>query len=128
MVRQAHRRPPLKIFMGAAGVLFQGIIVAVLTIRLNLDFQPNWKSHSIPLFLMAVPRLDTSVTETSRLARGISPFSSGRDLLSHRFMRQSLERRAAAITLCALAGVYGTISFAIYKVQSSAMIITATLT
>ena len=121
-------RPPAKIYMGDAGALFLGIIVAVLTIRLKPDIQPNWKSLSIPLFLMAIPLLDTSVAVTSRLARGISPFTGGRDHLSHRLMRRGLERRAAAITLWALAGVYGTISYAIYKGQSSALIILAALT
>lgn len=121
-------RPPAKIYMGDAGALFLGIIVAVLTIRLNPDIQPNWKSLSIPLFLMAIPLLDTSVAVTSRIARGISPFTGGRDHLSHRLMRKGLHRRAAAITLWALAGVYGTISFAIYKGQSSALIILAALT
>ena len=121
-------RPPAKIYMGDAGALFLGIIVAVLTIRLKPDIQPNWKSLSIPLFLMAIPLLDTSVAVTSRLARGISPFTGGRDHLSHRLMRKGLHRRTAAITLWALAGVYGTISFAIYKGQSSALIILASLT
>ena len=43
-------RPPAKIYMGYAGALFLGIIVAVLTIRLNPGIDPNWKSLAIPLF------------------------------------------------------------------------------
>lgn len=115
-------KPPAKIYMGDAGALFLGIIVAVLTIRLQPNIQPNWKSLSIPLFLMAVPLLDTTVAVTSRLSRGISPFTGGRDHLSHRLMRKGLERRTAAFTLWALAGVYGTIAFAIYKGQSTTLI------
>ena len=121
-------RPPAKIYMGDAGALFLGIIVAVLTIRLNPDIHPSWKSLSIPLFLMAIPLLDTSVAVTSRLSRGISPFTGGRDHLSHRLMRKGLHRRTAAITLWVLAGVYGTIAFAIYQGQSTALISLAALT
>jgi len=121
-------RPPAKIYMGDAGALFLGIIVAVLTIRLNPDIQPNWKSLSIPLFLMAIPLLDTTVAVTSRLSRGITPFTGGRDHLSHRLMRKGLERRAAAITLWVLAGVYGTIALAVYIAQSGNLIILAALT
>ena len=121
-------RPPAKIYMGDAGALFLGIIVAVLTIRLNPNIQPNWKSLSIPLFLMAIPLLDTTVAVTSRLSRGISPFTGGRDHLSHRLMRKGLERRAAAITLWVLAGVYGTIALAVYIAQSGNLIILAALT
>ena len=121
-------RPPAKIYMGDAGALFLGIIVAVLTIRLNPDIDPNWKSLAIPLFLMAVPLLDTTVAVTSRLARGISPFTGGRDHLSHRLMRKGLHRRTVAITLWVLAGIYGTIAFAIYKGQSTALIALAAFT
>ena len=121
-------RPPAKIYMGDAGALFLGIIVAVLTIRLQPNIHPSWKSLSIPLFLMAVPLLDTTVAVTSRLARGISPFTGGRDHLSHRLMRKGLHRRTAAIALWALAGVYGTIAFAIYKGQSTALIALAAIT
>mgnify|MGYP000069433595 CR=1 FL=1 len=121
-------RPPAKIYMGDAGALFLGIIVAVLTIRLQPNIHPTWKSLSIPLFLMAVPLLDTTVAVTSRLARGISPFTGGRDHLSHRLMRKGMHRRTAAIALWALAGVYGTIAFAIYKGQSTALIALAAIT
>lgn len=121
-------RPPAKIYMGDAGALFLGIIVAVLTIRLQPDIHPSWKSLTIPLFLMAIPLLDTSVAVTSRLSRGISPFTGGRDHLSHRLMRRGLQRRTAAITLWVLAGVYGTIALAIYKSQATALISLAALT
>lgn len=121
-------RPPAKIYMGDAGALFLGIIVAVLTIRLQPDIHPNWKSLSIPLFLMAVPLLDTTVAVTSRISRGISPFTGGRDHLSHRLMRKGIERRNAAFTLWALAAIYGIIAFAIYKGQSTALIALAAFT
>ena len=121
-------RPPAKIYMGDAGALFLGIIVAVLTIRLNPAIQPMWKSLSIPLLLMAVPLLDTTVAVTSRLARGISPFTGGRDHLSHRLMRKGLHRRTAAIALWVLAGVYGLTAYAVFKQQSSVLIIIAGIT
>lgn len=121
-------RPPAKIYMGDAGALFLGIITAVLTIRLDPEIQPMWKSLSIPLLLMAVPLLDTTVAVTSRLARGISPFTGGRDHLSHRLMRKGLQRRAAAISLWALAGVYGVTAYAVFKQQSASLIILAGMT
>ena len=121
-------RPPARIYMGDAGALFLGIIVAVLTIRLQPDIHPMWKSLSIPLLLMAVPLLDTTVAVTSRLVRGISPFTGGRDHLSHRLMRKGIERRSAAIALWALAVVYGTTAYAIYKNQSGSLILLAAIT
>lgn len=116
-------RPPAKIYMGDAGALFLGIIIAVLTIRLNPDIHPMWKSLAIPLFLMAVPLLDTSVAVTSRLQRNISPFTGGRDHLSHRLMRKGLERRTAAISLWILAALYGASAYLTYKTQWTPLII-----
>jgi fatty acid desaturase len=43
-------------------------------------------------------------------------------------MRKGLHRRTAAITLWVLAGIYGTIAFAIYKGQSTALIALAAFT
>lgn len=121
-------RPPAKIYMGDAGALFLGIIVAVLTIRLDPAIQPTWKSLSIPLLLMAVPLLDTTVAVTSRLARGISPFTGGRDHLSHRLMRKGLQRRTAAISLWALAGVYGISAYSVFQGQSTLLIFLSAVT
>lgn len=107
-------KSPAKIYMGDAGALFLGTIVAVLTIRLNPGLDSQNKSFAIPLALMAIPILDTTVAVTSRIARGISPFQGGRDHLSHRLMRNGLHRRAAAVTLWALATIFSTLALAIY--------------
>ena len=113
-------RAPAKIYMGDAGALFLGIIVSVLTIRLNPGIVGQHLSLSVPLFLMAVPILDTTVAVTSRLHRGISPFQGGRDHLSHRLMRIGFHRRTAAFALWALAAFYGALALAIYIWPDSA--------
>jgi UDP-GlcNAc:undecaprenyl-phosphate GlcNAc-1-phosphate transferase len=108
-------RFPAKIYMGDAGALFLGIIISVLTIRLNPAIVPRIKSLSIPLLLLAMPILDTTVAVTSRIYRGLSPFEGGRDHLSHRLMRIGVPRNKAAVTLWALAGVFGVLAVVIYK-------------
>lgn len=107
-------RHPAKIYMGDAGALFLGIIVSVLTIQLSPGILQTYLSLSIPVILMATPILDTSVAVISRLNRGISPFTGGRDHLSHRLMRKGLGRKSTAITLWAMAAVYGVIALALY--------------
>jgi UDP-GlcNAc:undecaprenyl-phosphate GlcNAc-1-phosphate transferase len=108
-------KSPAKIYMGDAGALFLGIIVSVLTIRLNPGITPNYISLAIPLSLLAVPILDTSVAVVSRLRRGLSPFTGGRDHLSHRLIRRGMSRKLAAIALWGLSGVFGISSVLIYK-------------
>jgi UDP-GlcNAc:undecaprenyl-phosphate GlcNAc-1-phosphate transferase len=100
--------------MGDAGSLFLGIIISVLTIRLSPGVVPTYKSMAIPVLLMAIPILDTTVAVTSRLYRRISPFQGGRDHLSHRLMRLGLQRKATAITLWALAAFYAGLALALY--------------
>lgn len=107
-------KAPAKIYMGDAGALFLGVILSVLTIRLNPGIVPNWKSLFIPLFLLAVPILDTCVAVFSRIKRGISPFQGGKDHLSHRLVRKGLERKTAVIALWFMGAVFGLLSIAIY--------------
>lgn len=107
-------RSPAKIYMGDAGALFLGIIVSVLTIRLNPGIAPSYMSFAIPLSLLAVPILDTSVAVISRLNRGISPFTGGRDHLSHRLIRNGLSRKQAALALWGFSAIFGMNALAIY--------------
>jgi len=112
-------KSPAKIYMGDAGALFLGILVSVLTIRVSPGIKPNYLSLSIPVLLIAVPILDTCVAVTSRLNNNISPFTGGRDHLSHRLIRKGLSRKTAAITLWCLSGLFGVIACSIYRWPNS---------
>ncbi len=99
-------KSPARIYMGDAGALFLGILIATLTIRLHPSAQTKWTSFATPVLLIAVPILDTSVAVLSRLRRRISPFQGGRDHLSHRLIRAGMARPIAAITLWVLSGIF----------------------
>ena len=124
-------RSPAKIYMGDAGALFLGIIISVLTIRLNPGIVPSYKSFAIPCILMAIPILDTTVAVCSRIYRGISPFTGGRDHLSHRLMRRGVSRRTTAFTLWGLAAIFSGLALALYRwpdtLGTSILLITAAL-
>jgi UDP-GlcNAc:undecaprenyl-phosphate GlcNAc-1-phosphate transferase len=106
-------RAPAKIYMGDAGALFLGIIVAVLTIRLDPGMPNRAQSLSVPFLLMALPIMDTTVAVVSRMRRGVSPFQGGRDHLSHRLIRVGVGRELTAILLWSAAGVFGALGYAI---------------
>ena len=112
-------KSPAKIYMGDAGALFLGIIISVATIRLNPGIVPTWKSLAIPLMLLAVPLLDTCVAVFSRMARGLSPLTGGKDHLSHRLVRGGLSRRMAAISLWSASGVSAAIAVLVYQYPDS---------
>ena len=108
-------KSPAKIYMGDAGALFLGIIISVATIRLNPGITPTWKSLTIPVILLAVPLLDTCVAVFSRLARGLSPLTGGKDHLSHRLVRAGLTKPMAAISLWSASGVCAIVAVGVYK-------------
>jgi len=120
-------KSPAKIYMGDAGALFLGIIISVATIRLNPGITPTWKSLTIPVILLAVPLLDTCVAVFSRLARGLSPLTGGKDHLSHRLVRAGLSRRMAAVGLWSASGVCAVVAVLVYQYPDSlgSLLITA---
>jgi UDP-GlcNAc:undecaprenyl-phosphate GlcNAc-1-phosphate transferase len=107
-------KSPAKIYMGDAGALFLGIVISVATIRLNPGITPTWQSLAIPVMLLAIPLLDTCVAVFSRLARGLSPLTGGKDHLSHRLVRGGLTRPMAAISLWSASGVCALIALCVY--------------
>jgi UDP-GlcNAc:undecaprenyl-phosphate GlcNAc-1-phosphate transferase len=108
---------PAKIYMGDAGALFLGVLMATLTIRFEPISNTQIGSYLTPVFLLAVPILDTTVAVISRIRRHVSPFQGGRDHLSHRLIRAGLSRKQAALSLWLLSLIYGAMAIFISKVS-----------
>lgn len=108
-------KSPAKIYMGDAGALFLGVVVSVLTIRLNPGIAPKWNSISLLPMLLAIPILDTCVAVFSRIYRGISPFTGGKDHLSHRLMRKGLSKPGTAFALWGAQAVFVACALAVYQ-------------
>ena len=100
-------KAPARIYMGDAGALFLGVLMATLTVRFEPKTESSLGSFATPLLVLAVPILDTTIAVFSRLRRKISPFQGGRDHLSHRLVRAGLSRKLAAIVLWSLTGFFG---------------------
>jgi len=99
-------KSPAKIYMGDAGALFLGVLLATLTIRFEPSAQLQLSSYFIPVLLLAIPILDTSVAVFSRIRRDISPFQGGQDHLSHRLIRAGYSRKSAALSLWGLSAFF----------------------
>jgi UDP-GlcNAc:undecaprenyl-phosphate GlcNAc-1-phosphate transferase len=112
-------KSPAKIYMGDAGALFLGIIISVATIRVNPGIVPSWKSLMIPIMLLAVPLLDTCVAVFSRISRGISPLTGGKDHLSHRLVRAGLTRPTAVVSLWSASGLCAVMAMGVYMYPDS---------
>ena len=98
-------KSPARIYMGDAGALFLGVLIATLTIRLQPDADSLWKSLATPILLLAVPILDTTIVVISRIRRGESPLQGGHDHLSHRLIKRGMPRKQAVVLLWVATGV-----------------------
>ena len=100
-------RTPARIYMGDAGALFLGVLIATLTVRFKPSTENSISPFAIPILLLAIPILDTTVAVFSRIRRNVSPFQGGKDHLSHRLVRYGLSRKVSAVTLWLLSALYG---------------------
>jgi UDP-GlcNAc:undecaprenyl-phosphate/decaprenyl-phosphate GlcNAc-1-phosphate transferase len=82
-------RPPARIYMGDAGSLFLGVMLAALGMLVELAVDPVIAA-AIPVLVLTVPVLDTALVVAARIRHGISPFQGGKDHTSHRLVRLGL--------------------------------------
>ena len=112
-------KSPAKIYMGDAGALFLGVLLATLTVRFEPNTQTQISSFMIPILLLAIPILDTTIAVLSRVRRNLSPFQGGQDHLSHRLIRAGLSHRRAALTLWSLSTFFAAVALLISTLNTA---------
>jgi UDP-GlcNAc:undecaprenyl-phosphate GlcNAc-1-phosphate transferase len=94
--------PPAKIFMGDAGSLPLGFLLAVLTLRTTYYHEAQsgpWYPVLIPLISMAVPLYDFLSVSFLRIRQGKSPFVGDTQHFSHRLRKLGLTDTQTVLTL-----------------------------
>ena len=99
-------RRPARIYMGDAGALFLGMLLATITIRIDPNAESKVASLSVPIFLLALPILDTSVVVINRIRRGQSPLQGGKDHLSHRLALKGIRHRYILYIFAAISAIF----------------------
>ena len=89
---------PASIYMGDAGSLFIGFMMAYLGLKMRTTVTEIPQLFA-PVVVLGVAVLDTTVVVVSRVRRGVSPFTGGQDHLSHRFLRLGLSVRRSVTSL-----------------------------
>jgi UDP-GlcNAc:undecaprenyl-phosphate GlcNAc-1-phosphate transferase len=109
------------IFMGDAGSLVLGMLLAFLSVRLTYarigSESPSGAGVPrlsdagyavlMPLAALAVPVYDMLTVTCIRLRQGRSPMLGDLNHLSHRLVRRGLSRRAAVVVICCFAAITG---------------------
>lgn len=94
---------PARVYMGDAGSLFLGFVVAVLLLKLRAN-APTRVDVAVILAIPGVALFDTTLVVLSRLAHHRSPLQGGKDHTSHRLLHLGFSVRQAVLTIY-LAGV-----------------------
>ena len=91
-----HNRPPATIFLGDAGALMLGFLLAALGLKLDLVGENGLVRSAVPVLILGVPLFDMTLVIVDRL-RGRRPvFRGGTDHSSHRLAALGLSPDAVA--------------------------------
>ncbi|HQF70889.1 MAG TPA: undecaprenyl/decaprenyl-phosphate alpha-N-acetylglucosaminyl 1-phosphate transferase, partial [Promineifilum sp.] len=85
--------------------------------QLRFPDNSNFVTWMVPVFLFGLPIFDMTLVVVSRLRRGLSPNTAGRDHTSHRLVRLGFAPREAVLILYLFCGVLG--MMALYITQAS---------
>jgi UDP-GlcNAc:undecaprenyl-phosphate GlcNAc-1-phosphate transferase len=109
---------PATIYMGDAGSLFIGFLMAYLGLKMrtNVDEIPQLFA---PIVVLGVAVLDTTIVVVSRVRRGVSPFTGGQDHLSHRLRRLGLSVRRAVTTLLLASTALGVLAVGLSEASAA---------
>ena len=110
---------PAQIFMGDVGSLFLGFLLAVLAMQLRFPSSSSFATWMVPLFIMGLPIFDMTLVVISRLRRGVSPNTPGKDHISHRLVEMGFSQREAVLILYLFTGMFGLV--AIFITQATAV-------
>ena len=95
--------PPAKIFMGDAGSLLVGMLLAVTTIRTTYYHEDSasgaWSATLTPLVVLAVPLYDFVSVTLLRLLAHKSPFIGDTRHFSHRLVKRGMTQTQAVLTI-----------------------------
>jgi UDP-GlcNAc:undecaprenyl-phosphate GlcNAc-1-phosphate transferase len=111
--------PKTTIFMGDAGALFLGYLLAILGIKIRIplnDIQITWM---VPIIVLGLPIFDTVLVFISRKRRGVSFLQGGVDHTNHRLARLGMDGLSVAFAISLICGALGLI--AIFITQASLM-------
>jgi UDP-GlcNAc:undecaprenyl-phosphate GlcNAc-1-phosphate transferase len=103
---------PASIYLGDAGALYLGFILAAISIRVDVNSGSEIIRALVPLLIFAIPIIDITQVVFRRIKNGKSPFEGGRDHLSHLLLNkgfsqgQVLAILVISASVFALSGIY----------------------
>jgi hypothetical protein len=97
--------PPARIYMGDGGAYFLGFLVACLTIS-SSQKGTIFAALTAPLFVLALPILDTALAILRRGLRGLPLFRADRSHIHHHLLDSGLSRRNVVLVTYAFTAIF----------------------
>lgn len=92
-----HNFPPARIFLGDAGSLMLGFLLAALALKLDLVGESGFVRALIPILILGVPIFDTILVVITRMREHRPIFVGGTDHSSHRLTELGLSGRSVVL-------------------------------
>jgi len=103
---------PASVFMGDSGSLSIGFILSCMTLNAAM-LAPGRIVFIVPVLLLGLPILDTTLAVIRRLRRGQHPFHADKEHIHHRLVNLGLSHSGAALGMAGIALIVGIIAFLI---------------
>ncbi|MEW6059514.1 MAG: MraY family glycosyltransferase [Actinomycetota bacterium] len=101
----AHNFPPARIFLGDAGSLALGFMLAAIGLELDIATQSGAVRAALPVLALAFPLFDTAVVVSLRLLQHRPIYVGATDHTSHRLAARGMSSRGVAFTAFAIQAV-----------------------
>jgi UDP-GlcNAc:undecaprenyl-phosphate GlcNAc-1-phosphate transferase len=109
-------KKPASIYLGDAGSLYLGFLLAAISIRIDLDNDSAPIRALVLILILAIPVIDTTQVVVSRIAKGKSPFEGGRDHISHLLLTRGLSQRLVLFILTTSAILFALVAILLAEV------------
>ena len=109
-------KKPASIYLGDAGSLYLGFLLAAISIRVDLDNDSAPIRAIVLILILAIPVIDTTQVVVSRIVKGKSPFQGGRDHISHLLLNRGLRQRAVLFILTSSATLFAIVAILLAEV------------
>ena len=118
--------PPASIFLGDAGSMFLGFMIAALTLKLDLPVGDAAPRVISTVLLAAVPLFDLTLVMLAR-ARGKRPLmAGGTDHSTHRLRRRGASDRTVLLQLIAAQAACSLLAYIVYQQERAFVLVIGT--
>jgi UDP-GlcNAc:undecaprenyl-phosphate GlcNAc-1-phosphate transferase len=107
---------PASIYLGDAGALYLGFLLAAISIRIDLDNNSAPIRALVLILILAIPVIDTTQVVVLRISKGKSPFEGGRDHISHLLLKRGLSQRLVLFILTTFAVLFAVVAIILAEV------------